>query len=79
MDLGPINRDHVGVDQTGLRTQRQHLTEHVGQRVLMALPKPGDGSVVGHLMRRDHAEGDVFLARALDRPRRPDPARIRSR
>jgi hypothetical protein len=67
MDLGPIDRDHVDVDQTGIRTQRQHVTEHVSQRVLVTLPKPRDDRVVGHLKRRDHAEGDAFLARALDR------------
>ena len=60
-------------DQPGLRAQPEHLAEHAGQRVLVALDEPRDRRVIGLLLRRDHAVRDVLDARPLDRPRRPLP------
>jgi hypothetical protein len=77
MDLRAVDRDHVGLDQTGIRTQRKHLAEEAGQRVLVALTEPRDRRVVRDLVRGNDADRDVFLARALDRPRRPHAARVR--
>jgi hypothetical protein len=65
------------VNETGIRTQRENLPEQGGQRVLVALTEPRDRGVVRDLMRGDDADRDVFLARALDGPRRPHPARVR--
>ena len=77
MDLGAVDGDHPRVDQTGIRTQRQNLAEEAGERILMTLAEPRDRRVVGNLVSGDNAEGHVFLARPLDRARRPDPARVR--
>jgi hypothetical protein len=67
MDLRAVDRNHVGVDQTRISTQRQNRTEQAGQRVLVALTEPRDRRVVRDLVRGDDADRDVFLARALDR------------
>ena len=43
----------------------------------MALEEPRDRRVIRTLLGRQHPEGDVLLAGALDRARGPDPARVR--
>src|SRR5829696_7869570 len=75
--LGPVDRDHPNARQPLLRAQRQHLAEEAGDRVLMALEEPRDRRVIRSLLRRQHAERNVLLARPLDLPRRPRPARVR--
>ena len=75
--LRPIDSDHADARQTLLGAQRQHLAEQAGDRVLMALDEPRDRRVIGPLLRRQDAESDVFLARPLDLPRGPRPARVR--
>jgi hypothetical protein len=77
MNLRAVDGEHRRVDQTGVRTQGEDVTEEVGEGVLMTLAESRDGRVVGNLVRGEDAEGDVFLARALDRTRRPDPTRVR--
>src|ERR671915_424933 len=67
MDLRAIHGDHPRVDQTSLRTQPENLAEEAGQRVPMTLAKPRDRRVIGNLVSGEHAEGDVFLTRPLDR------------
>jgi hypothetical protein len=42
----------------------------------VALDEPREGRVVRALLGRQHPEGDVFFARALDDARGPDPARV---
>jgi hypothetical protein len=42
----------------------------------VALDETRDGRVIRLVLGRDHAVGDVLDARALDRPRRPHPARV---
>ena len=74
--LRPVDGDHPDARQTLLRAQRQHLAEQAGDRVLVALDEPRDRRVIGPLLRRHHAERDVLLARPLDLPRRPRPARV---
>ena len=76
MDLGAVDGEHRDADQTGIRAQRQDLAEEAGQRVLMALTEPRDRRVVRDLVRGEDAKRDVFLAAALDRPRRPDSTRV---
>ena len=75
--LRPVDRDHADRRQALLRAQRQHLAEQAGDRVLVALDEPRDRRVIGPLLRRQHPERDVLLARPLDQPRRPHPARVR--
>jgi hypothetical protein len=77
MDLRAVDGDHVGVNQTGVGAQRENLAEQAGQRILVALAEPRDRRVVRDLVRGHNANRDVFLARALDRPRRPHATRIR--
>jgi len=43
----------------------------------MTLPKPRDRRVIGRLVGRDHAVGDVLDTVTLDQPRGPLPTRIR--
>jgi hypothetical protein len=77
MDPRAVDGDHVSVNETGIRTQRENLAEHAGQRVLVALTEPRDRRVVRDVVRGDDADRDVLLARALDRPRRAHTARVR--
>ena len=74
--LGAVDRDHPDPGQPGLRAEPEHRAEQAGQRVLVALHETRDRRVIGPLLRRDHAVGDVLLAGPLDRPRRPHPARV---
>jgi hypothetical protein len=67
--LRSIDRDQPDLHQSSLRTQLQHLTEQIGERRLVALAKARDRRVIGPLVRRDHAVGDVLYALALDHPR----------
>jgi hypothetical protein len=62
--------------QGGARAQQQDLTEQPGQRGLVALDEPRDRRVIRTLLRSDHAKRNVLHARALDDPRRGDPARV---
>ena len=64
--LGAVDGDHADRRQALLRAQRQHLAEQAGDRVLVALDEPRDRRVIGSLLRRQDAEGDVFLTRPLD-------------
>ncbi len=75
--LRPVDRDHADRHQTLLRAQRKHLAEQVGDGVLVALDEPRDRRVIGPLLGRQDAEGDVFLTRPLDHARGPEPARVR--
>ena len=68
--LRAVDRDHPNADQPGLRAERQHLAEQVGQRRLVALAEARDRRVIGPLVRADHAERDVLHAAPLDPPRR---------
>ena len=52
-----------------MRAEAEHPAEEVGERFLVADPKPGDRRVVGDLVRADHPEGDVLATAALDPPR----------
>jgi hypothetical protein len=76
MDRGAVDGEHLGAHQTGIRAQRQDLAEEPGQRLLVALTEPRDRRVVRDLVCREDAKRDVFLAGALDRPRRPDSTRL---
>jgi hypothetical protein len=76
LHLRAVDRDHPDLRQPAARAQRQHLAEQARDRVLVALDEPREGRVVRALLRCKHPEGDVFLARALDHARGPDPARI---
>jgi hypothetical protein len=42
----------------------------------VALDEPRDRRLIWALLRRHHPEGDILNARALDHPRRADPARV---
>jgi hypothetical protein len=74
--LRPVDRQHRDRRQTAVRTQRQHLAEQAGQRVLMAHDEPRDRRVIGPLLRRQHAERHILDTRPLDHPRGPDPPRV---
>ena len=75
--LRAVDRDHPDLDHPGPCAQPEHAAEEVGDRVLVALAKPGDGGVIGDLVGRDHPKRDVFYAGPLDAPRRALPARVR--
>ena len=77
MDLRAVHRDHPDLDQSAARAQRQHLAEQARDRVLVALQEPRHRRVIRPLLRGHHPERDVFLARSLNHPRGPDPARVR--
>jgi hypothetical protein len=68
-DLGAVNRDHADLDQAAARTQRQHLAEQAGDRGLVANAEARNGRVIGRLVGRDDAEGDVVAAAPLDAAR----------
>jgi len=76
-DLRPVDRDHTDLGQAAAGAKRQDLAEQAGNRVLVALDEPRDRRVIGLLLRRQHAERNVLLARPLDLPRRACPARER--
>jgi hypothetical protein len=76
LHLRAVNGDHADLDQPAARAQREHLAEQPGDRLLMALHEPRQRRVVRALLGRQHAERDVFLTRALDHARGPDPARV---
>jgi hypothetical protein len=59
-----------------VRAQREHVTKQASQRVFVTLDEPRDRRVIGLLLRGEDAVGDVFLARPLDRARRPRPTRV---
>ena len=75
-DLGPIDGDHPDPDQPGVRAERQHLAEQLGQRALVTLAKPRDRGVIGRLIGADHARGDVLDTAPLQPPRRTLPDRV---
>ena len=77
LQLRAVDGDHADLDQPAARAQRQHLAEQAGDRLLMTLDEPRDRRVIRALLGRQHPEGDVLLAGALDHPRGPDPARVR--
>ena len=54
-----VDRDDHSLHQAGLPAEPEDLAEQAGQRVLMALAEPGDRAVIGHLVRGDHAVGDI--------------------
>ena len=68
MDLGAIDRDDADLDQPAPGAACEHLAEQRGDRVLVTLDEAGDRGVIGPLLRRDHAKGDVFITAALDDP-----------
>ncbi len=69
VQLRAIDREHRDADQAGVGAEREHVAEQAGQRRLVALAKARDRAVIGPLVGRDDAVGDVLLARALDGPR----------
>lgn len=76
MNLRSVDRDNLSLDQASFRAEPQDLTEQAGQSVLVALAEPGDRAVIRHLVRGDHAIGDILDAAALDHPRGALPARV---
>jgi hypothetical protein len=76
MDLCPIDRQHPETSETRIRAKSQHLAEQASDRVLVTLAEPRDRRVVGPLVRRDHAAGDMLHALALDHPRRALPTTV---
>jgi hypothetical protein len=76
LHLPAVDREHPDLRQPAPGAQRQHLAEQARQRLLVAPDEPGDGRVIGPLLRRDHPKRDVLRARPLDHPRRPGPARV---
>ena len=73
----PVDRDHPRPHQPRLITQPQHVAEQLRQRRLMLGHEPRDRRVIRALQRRDHPKRHILLARPLDLPRRPHPARVR--
>jgi hypothetical protein len=71
--LRAIHRQHRHADQTGVRTQLQHLAEQGGQGGLVAPAKAGDRAMIGPLVRRHHADRHIIDTGPLDRPRRTPP------
>jgi hypothetical protein len=67
--LAAIDRDYVHAVQTGLGTEAENRSGHVRERILVALHEPRRRGASGLGLRRGHAVGDIFDARALDRPR----------
>jgi hypothetical protein len=68
-DLGAIDRDHAGLDEPGLRAEREHGAEELSECRLVAAQEAGDRRVVGNAVGRDHPVGDVLAAVSLDRAR----------
>lgn len=75
-DLGALDRDDPKLDQTSASAQRQNLSEQAADRGLVMRPEARDRCVIRRLVGRDHAEGDVLAAVALDRARRADSDRV---
>jgi hypothetical protein len=66
VQLCAIDRDHPDVDETRLCAKRQHLGEQIRDGVLMITTKARDRRVIGHLVGRDHAVGNILATAALD-------------
>jgi hypothetical protein len=64
----PYERHHADPQQPRLGAQPQHLDKESRQRLLVQLAKAADGGVVGHLVRGEHAEGDVLPEVVLGKP-----------
>jgi hypothetical protein len=77
VELGAVDRDDTDLGESAARAEREHLAEQAGDRLLVTLNKPCERRMVRPLLGRQHPEGDVFLAGALDHTRGPDPARVR--
>jgi hypothetical protein len=76
IDLRAVDRDHPDLREPRLRAQSKHLTNETRQGALVALAKARDRRVIGHLVRGDHAVGNVLDAATLDRPRGALPTRV---
>lgn len=81
VDLRPVDRDPPHVRQPSLRAQPQHVAKEPRQRSLVALAKPRDRRVIGHLVRRDHPDdpvSDLRYRRGMARRafRRAERARV---
>jgi hypothetical protein len=77
VELGAVDRDHPGADESRPRTEREHRAEQLGERPLVAGEKAGDRGVVGDPVGGDHPVGDVLAAVALERARGALLGRIR--
>jgi hypothetical protein len=77
VELGAVDRDHPGADESRPRAEREHRAEQLGERPLVAGEKAGDRGVVGDPVGGDHPVGDVLAAVALDRARGALLGRIR--
>ena len=69
VDLRAVDRDHPDLHQPRLLAQREHRAEQLSQRILVADTEPRDRRVIGCLLCRDHAVGDILHAAPLDPPR----------
>jgi hypothetical protein len=67
VDLRAVDGDHPDPNQAGIGAERQHLTEQLGQRDLVALAEARDRHVIRPLVRADHARGDVLDAAPIRR------------
>ena len=74
--LRAVDGDHPDANQAGLGAERQHLTEQLRQRGLVALTKARDRRVIRTLVGADHARGDILDAAPLDPPRRALAERV---
>lgn len=66
LHLGPVRGHQADATEAGGPAQLEDLDEAVPECRLVLLAEPGDGRVVGDLVRRDHTEGDVLGAAPLD-------------
>jgi hypothetical protein len=76
VELRAVDGDHSDANQAGLAAERQHLTEQLGQRSLVALTEARDRRVIGPLVGADNARGNGLDAAPLDPPRRPLADRV---
>jgi hypothetical protein len=76
VDLGAVDGDHPDANQAGVGAERQHLTEQLSQRGLVALAEARDRRVIRPLVGADDPRGDVLDAAPLDPPRRPLAERV---
>jgi len=76
LDLDSVDRDHTDRHQPRFPAQPQHLVKQFADLGLVATTELRDRGVIRTAHPGDHLERHILVARPLDPPRGPDPARV---